>query len=757
MIRGAILSLFMLGLTFTVIVSCSKSEVPTEEIVGVDFKHDMIFDDLASKWDEAIPLGNGVVGALVWRSGDNLRLSLDRGDIWDERPMEKLQGDKWSYSWVYEQWKSDSYEKVQELFDHPYDRDPAPSKIPVAALEFDISGMGDVELARLNIKSATGKVTWKSGADLITFVHATEPIGWFKFSGVPENFTPEITVPEYSSQEDSGEESPVTGQDVRRLGYKTGDVVKESNRQVYIQKGWNGFEYQVAVKWERQGDSVIGCWSVSSNYDKKTEPASTVVEELSAERMYSSFTSHEEWWSIFWGKSDLTVPDPIILKQWYLEQYKFGALARTWAPPISLQGVWTADNGKLPPWKGDFHHDLNTQLSYWPAYSGNHTDLAKGFTNWLEKHKAEFKRYTKSYFGTDGLNVPGVTTLSGQPMGGWIQYSFGPTVSAWLGHHFYMQYRYTMDKKFLEESAYPWISQVALHFEQLAVEGDRGELKLPISSSPEIHDNSRSAWFANTTNFDLSQIRWTFIKAKELALDLGKTEEASRWQANLDRWPELTVDDERGLMVAPGEQFKESHRHFSHLLGFHPLGVVDYSQGEESKRVIDNTLRNLEELGSDYYTGYSFSWLANLYARAFDGEKAAESLKTFATCFCLKSSFHCNGDQSGTGRSKFTYRPFTLEGNFAYASGLQEMLIQSHTGVVRIFPATPDSWRDISFSQLRTEGAFLISAEMRDGEVISVTVKSEAGGVINIFDPFKRGDGVITLDTKVGEVLNLER
>ena len=104
--------------------------------------------------------------------------------------------------------------------------------------------------------------------------------------------------------------------------------------------------------------------------------------------------------------------------------------------------------------------------------------------------------------------------------------------------------------------------------------------------------------------------------------------------------------------------------------------------------------------------------MANLKARAFDGDGAVKALRIFAEAFCLKNSFHVNGDQSGKGYSKFQYKPFTLEGNFAFAAGLQEMLIQSHTGIIRLFPAIPDSWRTASFENLRTEGAFLISAKM---------------------------------------------
>jgi alpha-L-fucosidase 2 len=324
-------------------------------------------------------------------------------------------------------------------------------------------------------------------------------------------------------------------------------------------------------------------------------------------------------------------------------------------------------------------------------------------------------------------------------MGGWIQYSFGPTVSAWLGHHFYLHWRYTMDREFLEKEAYPWIRDVALFFEELSVTDKNGLKKLPLSSSPEIFNNSRQAWFDQTTNFDLGLVRWTFDKAAELAAELEKTDEAEKWKEILSQWPSYDIEPETGFTFIKGIPYNESHRHFSHLIAFHPLGNVDWSKGEEDRKIIKSTIETLDRIGPDWWCGYSYSWLGNIKARAFDGNGAAEALRSFSQCFCLKNSFHVNGDQSKSGKSKFVYRPFTLEGNFAFASGIQDMLLQSHTKIVRIFPAIPDDWKDISFTKLRSEGAFLISAVMGKKEVTSVEVYSEKGGEIKIQNPFRTG------------------
>jgi alpha-L-fucosidase 2 len=161
-----------------------------------------------------------------------------------------------------------------------------------------------------------------------------------------------------------------------------------------------------------------------------------------------------------------------------------------------------------------------------------------------------------------------------------------------------------------------------------------------------------------------------------------------------------------------------------------------------------------------------------MWARARNGEKAAAALRTFATSFCLPNSFHVNGDQSGKGLSKFTYRPFTLEGNFACAAGIQEMLLQSQGGVIRLFPAVPDSWKDASFSTLRAEGAFLVSASRREGMLDSVSIISEKGGRLRLENGFG-GDGwklvganvpksmlreaVVELETRPGQRIILSR
>lgn len=724
---------------------------------------DLVFTGLARSWDEAMPLGNATVGALVWQRDSSLRLSLDRTDLWDLRPVDSLSGDNFRFSWVKEHIRTKDYLPVQKKLDWPYDMNPAPSKIPGAAIEFPLEKIGAPTQVRLYLNNALCEANWADGTQMQTFVHATEPVGWFVFRNLKTPIEPSILTPVYNKTKPDGSLDPVSGQDLHRLGYQQGETVREGNRITYHQKGYGDFWYDVVVCWKQEGETLYGTWSVTSSLSG--EKAAEKAEAALQRGLKQDYQAHLEYWDKYWAQSSVTLPDSILQKQYQNEMYKFASTTREHSYPISLQAIWTADNGKLPPWKGDYHHDLNTQLSYWPAYTGNHLTEGMGYLNTLWNQRDTYKRYTRQYFGTEGMNIPGVCTLTGEPMGGWIQYSMSQTVAAWLAQHFYLHWKYSADRTFLKERAYPFLKDVAIYLEQVSEVTPEGVRKLEFSSSPEVFDNSLQAWFSDMTNYDLAMMHFLFKAAAELAHELNLTDESSHWAALEAQLPDYDVDEEGCLTFAKGYPYNESHRHFSHAMAIHPMGLIDWSDGEKSQHIIRATLKRLDEVGPDYWTGYSYSWLANMKARAFDGKGAAQALRTFAECFCLKNTFHANGDQTKSGKSRFTYRPFTLEGNFAFASGIQEMLLQSHTGTIRIFPALPEEWKDVSFEGLRAMGAFLVSAQMEGGEITRVRIYSEKGGMLKIARPGTlkpdknytlSGPDILNIDTQAGEWIELK-
>ena len=741
-----------LKLSFLLLSLCACKQ---GDILLSPSKSDLVFNDLSTTWDAGIPLGNGMIGTLIWQKGENLRMSLDHIELWDERPM--LHSDSlffYNFKWIQERVALNDYRPVQIRYDEPYSYCPFPCKIPGGAMEFATGAWGSAHRVQLFLNNALCEVNWPNGITLQTFVHAEKSVGWFRFEHVDRDIVPILLSPAYNAPPDANASG--TDPAVWRLGYQQGPIEQNGNLIQYNQKGADGFEYQIAICYQKKGTTVEGAWSISHNQDDQPVAVSNVKEAL--QRGFAhDFTTHNEWWTQYWAKSSIDIPDPLLMKQYNNEMYKFGSAARSYAPPISLQAVWTADDGQLPPWKGDYHNDLNTQLTYWPCYAGNHLEEGLGYLNWLWKIIPANKQYTRDYFGVDGLAAPGVCTLKGQSLFGWSQYVIAPFTTAWFSHHFYLHWKYSKDEIFLKERAYPYLRDVAVFMDQISVRDADNKRQLPLSSSPEIHNNGIEAWFHTVTNFDLGLIRFLYAAAAEMADELKLPEEAAQWRTILNEWPDFDLDDQGALSIAKGHPYNESHRHLSHLLPYHPLGLIDWSNGPHEQEIIRATIRKLDDYGDGVWTGYSYSWLGNVKARAMDGEGAAEALTVFVNDYCLRNTFHVNE------RSK--WRPFTLEGNMAFASGIQDMLMQSHTGVVRLFPAIPASWKEVSFNNLRAIGAFLISAKMSNGVVTHITLQSEKGGTIRVADPggeYQTGNkkvdkinGLITIDMQAGEVLHL--
>ena len=711
---------------FLIILSLSLSNVfaqPKPE-------HNLSFDSLAKRWDEGIPLGNGWLGVLVWQKDDLVRLSLDRVDLWDNRSMPEI--DKLKFSWIVEQVKKNQYDTVQKLSDEPYEKYPAPTKIPGAALEFDLRKFGKIVSSGLDIMQALGTVKFENGVLFHNYVHATDQIGYFGFENLPQtnfsfdNVIPSLIIPAYHSEKNNSTGNSVDGQGLEQLGYRKGMVTKTANSILYHQPTWNGNYYEVLIKWKKfSSTNFIGEWTITVNKH------ATLPELNPSSKNPTGWPSHIAWWKNFWDRSAVSIPDKLLEKQYYLEMYKFGCVARSNTPPISLQAIWTADNGNLPPWKGDIHNDLNTQLSYWPGYASNHLDLTASYTNFLWKTRLTNKQWTKNFFGVDGLNVPGVETISGKPMGGWAQYSLSPTTVCWLAQHFYWQWRYGMDKKFFYEKLKPYYDEVSKYLLNIT---DKKTHQLPLSSSPEFNDNRIDAWFPTYTNFDLSLCKYVFkIKNKINELD---TTIAKRKRITSSKFlPDYNIN-ETGLTVSANQNMNVSHRHMSPFMAIYPLCLLDINRAVDSS-IIKTSLRNIESHGTREWCGYSFSWMASLYARAKEADSAVKQLQIFASNFCSSNSFHLNGDQKGGQYSSFTYRPFTLEGNFAFAQGVHELLLQNHDDVIEIFPAVPDDWKNVSFKTLRAEGAFLISAKKENGVTEEVKIFSEQSGILKIKLPFK--------------------
>ena len=531
-----------------------------------------------TRWDEAIPLGNGLTGCLVWGEKNLLRFSFDRGDIWDNRVPEEIKEPGFTWANIQKLVKEKNAAEISRLTDKPYSY-PYPTKLPGVRLELEMRQDFNVKSFSLDIAKAICNVESVSGRTVSVFTSATEPV---TIIHCPQYVNAYLKVPT----------------SVSKLGYPEPQSGNEGDNLWWKQKTVEGLEYGVymAVK-KFNGESLL---AISFTTNREAEDCIDLAKRQAQESLQKGFESlmadHEKWWNTFWSVSEINLPDLKHQRYYNLMQYFYGSASRKGYPPIPLQGLWTADEGGLPPWKGDFHNDMNVQMTYWAYYASGHFGSGESLTDFLFSLAPAHRNFARNFFGVEGLMVPGVMGLKGQPLTGWVQYSLSPTMSVWLLQNLHWHWRYTMNKSFLKEKCYPYCKEMASAMEALLKVDENGKLKLPLSSSPEIHNNSLQAWLTPNTNNDLALLIWMADAMAEMAAELKIKKDVEHWENFRSGLDELSIDENKVLRLSPTESLKESHRHHAHLMAIYPLGILHMEKNEKDREIIISSLDNLERI-----------------------------------------------------------------------------------------------------------------------------------------------------------------
>jgi alpha-L-fucosidase 2 len=654
-----------------------------------------------------------VVGALLWGDAQHLNLSLDRGDVWDLRAQGLTKSMPWTYSNLVRLVHDKDYAEVEHLFESVYEH-PNPTKLPGFRLEIELGADVEVEAFSLDLETGVGGFRGTRTKGTVV-VRRDDPVAVGRI---------ETAVRSLKLQGSAA---------VGQLGFPSPQVRQMPDGWL-VEQGTDGQLIYAAFVASKSVEGVTE-FAVAYATNAHNADAAHEAERIARHALKLGYADAEakviEWWAAFWKASGVRVPDRAIQRQYDFAMYLYGAGSKRGAPPLTLQGLWTADNGGLPPWKGDYHNDLNIQLTYWPYLAAGHWDEGESLFDYLWQLRPEFRRFAADFYGTPGLAIPGVFGLDGEPLGGWAMYSLSPTMGPWLATAFMDHWRVTRDERFLRDRAYPFCKEMADFVRHVLHPGDDGLMRLLLSSSPEIHDNSPQAWLVPNSNFDLSVLKAFYRGLSEMATEMGNTDDLAEWKGMSSHLEELHVNPVTGVLrVDAKEDLVESHRHFSHLVSIHPFGLISVDGGASEVGLIDKSLDALKPLGTREWCGYSFAWMANLAARAGRAADALKNLRIYAKAFVLRNGFHCNGDQSGKGYSGFTYRPVTLEGNFAAAQAVHEMVLQSWGGVVRIFPAC--AWDEASFEGLRAEGGFVVSAVRSGGKTKHVEIVATKTGDLRL-------------------------
>lgn len=699
------------------------------ECVSKRREYKLNYSHAITAWDEAIPLGNGDLGCLIWGKSNELRFSLDKSGIWDcSNPPEEQDG--FTYANLIDLVSRRKQRKIHKIFDDCY-ANTTPTKLPTGRIVLDFGANCEV-VSELDILTAETTLTIDKTA-IKSFVHATEDYGLIEINTA--NVALRLEAPKYGIKGKKTRKKFAKGisQSLSNLCYDEVEYhslyIDEIQYDYFIQPTNDGAYGIFTARVAKSNKTLIAYTVVSAeNGDKLFDIASKILNNALAVEYAESFKNHLIWWSEYHSKSEISLEDKTLEHRWYLNNYLLGSCSRKGKLPMPLQGVWTADNGDLPPWKGDYHHDLNTQMSYTSYLKANHLKEGESFIDYLLEMSEAGERFAKNYYGVDGLCLPSVMDVQGHALGGWAQYALSPTNQLWLCLIMSRHYHFTGNKDYFNK-IYPYFNKVGEMILGILKEID-GYYRLPLSSSPEINDNRLSSWLTPNSNYDLALIRAFMAELVTLSGVAGDELKKTEWLNHLKKTEELAIDDRNVLKISRDKTLDVSHRHLSHCMAIYPLRTMRYDG--DNKRIIDNTIADIESLGKKYWVGYTYGWLANLHVIQRNGDKAYKLIRDFFDYFCTANGFHVNGDFTDKTDCGMKYRYFTLEGNFLATDAINNMLLYSESDGTVLFPAIPEKWKNISFNNLRGFGGILVSAELSDGKVSYLKILAENDVTVRI-------------------------
>ena len=714
-------------------------------------------------WEDAISVGDGKLGALIYGGGP-LRISVDRVDIWDNRPNEVTLEADFNYARLVELAKNPTEENWAEhkrLFDAIDAQKPYPSKITAGRLELDFGKTCDDISSRLDMYDAVAYVSIPDNIELSLFSSAVRHIGVAKIKG---EYKLNIHIPDYISGDESGFCKPNTGAgfgaavDNWCLQYPKAKVVRDGDFTYYYQLSRTEFSYATVVMEKAMDDGTTELYYTVATSDDGADVVACAKRELTEafEIGYESLLrEHKTWWHKYHKKSELTIPDKKIQRLYDIYNYHFACCSRKGFFPMALQGVWTADNDALPPWKGDYHFDTNVQITYQPFIKANRLREGEAYVDYLFNMRPTYNKFAKEFFGVNGYLIPSTSSISGKPIGGWAMYALSPTMTVWAIQVLDDYYLYTGNKKLLRSRIYPIFKEVGNALYSL-MRKKNGKLYLPLSSSPEIFDNKRESYLKPNSNFDLSLLIYLYTRLRDFSKELGYN--SQKYEKILSMLDPLALDEEGTLMIDSTQPLPESHRHFSHVMAIYPLHLVSYNT-EEGRRIIDASIAQLEKYGTYRWCGFSFGMMAQIYAMAKRGDDAYRQLKIFEDCFVGENGFHQNGDFKRKINVVFKNKTFTLESEFSFNDALQEMLMQEHEGVLELLPAIPKGWKSLSFKKFRSHEGLLVSLKLSRGRIKSLSFESKRDLRVKLKDNYslsellgmESNDNVISLDIKKGK------
>jgi alpha-L-fucosidase 2 len=726
----------------------------------------------AEIWEEALPVGNGRLGAMVFGKTSMERIQLNEDSMWPGSAEDWgiANGRRKDLDQIRAYLRAGENEKSDSLLVEAFSRKGVVRSHQTLGdlwLDFDFKDITDYKRS-LDLHGAVAATSFKSeGYSVSQEVISSAPDNaiFIKLTtDHPEGFKGKVRL---SRPEDDGFATAksftissntleMTGMATQRKGQidsKPSPILEGVKFRTLIfaetpeNKIITGSDF---LEFNGTQQVVLKLVTETSFYHKNyVEVAARELESIKGRTWNELITSHSNEYSEWFDRMELTlgsqsineIPTDVRIENvkaggtdLHLEKLLFDygrylliSSSRPGTNPANLQGIWNEHINA--PWNADYHLNINLQMNYWPADVTNLSKLNQPLFDFIDGVIYRGQEVAQKNFDMRGSVIPHATDLWQVPFlraataywGGWVG------AGGWMARHYWDHYLYTQNERFLADRAFPAISEVAAFYSDWLVEypGENTLVSSPSTSPENQFINAKGKSVASTMGAAMDQqiiadVFTSFLQAAKILNSESRLRNKIEEQLSQLR-PGVQIGEDGRILEwdQPYEETEEGHRHMSHLYAFHPGSAITQSKTPEAFAAVRKTLDfRLENGGAG--PGWSRAWLINFSARLLDGEMAHDHIQKLIT-------------QSIFINLLDGHPPFQIDGNFGYTAGVAEMLIQSHeTGIIRLLPALPKSWSSGEVKGIKARGNITIDMAWDNGEVTHLSLLPEESQTLTL-------------------------